>query len=184
MATFKKINKAEKSIILRNTYSDYIVKTSEYIKECEEIADIINVFLPAECYTNFRDALFHFFKLTRSMEESEIHHQVFAVREHANRAKNDAEVSLIDEFRQMLLWVLKHGSFDEGQKKILQKQLDCLGNYELDVRIHGMMLEDGERLSISDMEFFDIIENVLQNILQIAPDEFKDAQEQRKKTVD
>lgn len=184
MLSLKKINPSEKEMIFQNAYSEYIVNTSDYIKRCETIADIINTYLPVECYTNFRDALFHFFKMTRSTEENEIQHQLFAVREHAGRAKTDAEISLVDELRQLILWMLKNRCFDENIQIILKDLLNCLGNYELDLRIHGMMLEDGEYLSILDMKFFDIIEDVLQKISNVAADEFILAQDYRNSVED
>ena len=76
-------------------YENHIKVSAERLQSYEEYASAICVKIPISCYTNFRDALFHFRKVVSSMEENEIERQAFAVKEHLSRALTDAASSIL-----------------------------------------------------------------------------------------
>ena len=94
--TLERIHPVEKTHIFEGIYENYIVKSSEILLQYELYANTANIYLPCGCYTNFRDALFHFRKLASSYEEKEIECQAFAIKEHLSRALTDAASSVMD----------------------------------------------------------------------------------------
>ena len=58
----------DKSNLCENVYQNNIVNPYEFLKSCENYSKIVHAKIPDGCYTNFRDALFHFWKLSRTYE--------------------------------------------------------------------------------------------------------------------
>lgn len=162
MMAFSKCNAVEKDALCTNIYNQFIAETSDFISSCEDIAKPLNAHLPSGCYTNFRDALFHFRRMFRSTEENEIWHQAFAIEEHANRAKTDAIVCLL-EYCTFLLQILSHEDFNLSyaaleRLTIIKKDID---NCVLLLRLNGIMLNQSGLLRISDSEFEELIDRFL-----------------------
>ena len=65
----EKIHSVKKEHLCEQVYEDYIVKYARILEEYEDYSNTIEAYLPDSCYTNFRDALFHFRKFVYSSEE-------------------------------------------------------------------------------------------------------------------
>ena len=103
-------------------YTDEIVRTADYLKEFELYAQIGKKIIPVTCYTNFRDALFHFRKIVNCAEEHEIMQQAFAVKEHLHRARTDAKTSVLFYFSDVSINKIS----DEDIDKILEEFFDLV----------------------------------------------------------
>lgn len=99
MGNYLKMQITDKENLCQNIYTDEIIGCADYLKEFELYAKIGKKEIPVTCYTNFRDALFHFRKMVNCAEEHEIMQQAFAVKEHLNRAKTDAMTSVLFYFQ-------------------------------------------------------------------------------------
>ena len=160
MQPFEKANKCNKEIICENTYNEYIKEGADFIYSCESAAKIISAYVPAGCYTNFRDALFHFYKMVSSMEMNEIERQRFAVSEHINRARTDAMVSLIDEYQKIICYMRKKYDFEQEIDKSLKDKMNMLCSHEIMIRLSGMMIDDFSQMKLSDDIFFEMIRDL------------------------
>ncbi len=158
MSMFIKSNAVDKDIRCETVYERFIADTCDFILSCEEISDVLRTKLPFGCYTNFRDSLFHFRRLAKSFEESELLRQAFAVEEHANRAKTDAIVCLL-EYCTYVLQILSHESFGLSPKTLetlIGIKNKILGK-TVNLRLSGVMLDNARALRLSDEEFQDLI---------------------------
>lgn len=165
MPTFIKSNLVDKDVRCETIYNRFIADTCDFIQSCEAIGKVLSIKLPSGCYTNFRDALFHFRRLVRSTEVNEIARQAFAIEEHSNRAKTDATICIL-EYCSFVLQVLSHDSFGFSEPVLQQltavkNKIDSNGMY---LRLSGIMLDQANILRISDedfqnllVEFFDFI---------------------------
>lgn len=182
MHSFTKSNIAIKDHYCETTYKNFIVETSDFISKCEELSEILRIKLPAGCYTNFRDAIFHFRRLVKSSEENEIIRQGFAVEEHSNRAKTDAIVCILENC-SLLLQIFSHADYSlstEARQEliVLKNNLD---RHTLHLRLNGIMLDHTGILRITDEEFQSSIRAFLlfvrnhvgQEKLKLAIDEIK-----------
>ena len=102
MGNYLKMQITDKESLCQNIYTDEIVRTADYLKEFELYAQIGKKIIPVTCYTNFRDALFHFRKIVNCAEEHEIMQQAFAVKEHLHRARTDAKQASYFIFQMFL----------------------------------------------------------------------------------
>ena len=99
------------------------MKSSEILLQYELYANTANIYLPCGCYTNFRDALFHFRKLASSYEEKEIECQAFAIKEHLSRALTDAASSVMDNISFIAERLLKDENINDIQKQKTREML-------------------------------------------------------------
>lgn len=162
MSTFIKTNSVDKEVRCENVYNRFISATCDFLQSCEDIGDVLNVKLPSGCYTNFRDALFHFRRMMKSSEVNEITRQAFAIEEHSNRAKTDAIICIL-EHCSFILQVLSHEEFGLSEMvlsrlTIVKNKVDSKGMY---LRLNGIMLEQATILRITDEEFQNLIDEVL-----------------------
>ena len=177
MPSFIKTNAIDKALRCETVYNRFISDTCNFLQSCEEIGDVLSVKLPSGCYTNFRDALFHFRRLMNSFEVNEIDRQAFAIEEHSNRAKTDAIVCLL-EYCSFILQVLSHEDFGLPKTVLsrlttVKNKVDSRGMY---LRLNGIMLEQTHILRISDEEFQCLINEFFEFINQYIGDtKFHDA---------
>lgn len=163
--TLEKIHPVEKTHICEGIYDNYIVKSSEILFRYELYANTANIYLPCGCYTNFRDALFHFRKLAYSYEEKEIECQAFAIKEHLSRALTDAASSVMDNISFIAEKLLEDKSISDSQKQKTREMLHKMKQANLRKRFSGMMLSnDGIKIGHEDMlglidSFFDFANN-------------------------
>ncbi len=139
-------------------YEKYIVGSSEKMMKYEEYAYTIHAKMPISCYTNFRDALFHFRKAVSSMEESEIERQAFAVKEHLSRALTDAGSSILYHLSNVAEALLNDEEITKDVIDQIRKCLHNLKNANLRKRFNGMMISNDEMSSISHEEIQDLID--------------------------
>lgn len=154
MSSFIKSNAVAKDTHCANIYNRFIANTCDFIQHCEEIGEVLSIKLPTGCYTNFRDALFHFRRLVKSSEENESARHSFAIEEHANRARTDAIVCILD-CCTFVLDILSHEEFELSEDTLKQlaivKKDVC--NSVMYLRLSGIMLDQTNILRISDGEF-------------------------------
>ena len=156
--TLEKIHSAEKEQICEQIYKNYIVKSSEILLQYEDFANTANKHLPCGCYTNFRDALFHFRKLVSSSEEREIECQAFAIKEHLSRTLTDAASSIIDIIAFIAERLLKDSNIDIEHKRKVRKMLHQMKQAGLRKRFSGMMLSN-DGIKIEHDEILELIDN-------------------------
>ena len=117
----EKIHSVKKEHLCEQVYEDYIVKYARILEEYEDYSNTIEAYLPDSCYTNFRDALFHFRKFVYSSEEKELICQEFAIKEHLSRALTDAASAVLD----VLTWTAES----------MLRDNDVLDEWKIQIRI-------------------------------------------------
>lgn len=165
MGNYLKMQMTDKESLCQNIYTDEIVRSMDYLKEFEAYAKIGKKEIPVTCYTNFRDALFHFRKMTNCAEEHEIMQQAFAVKEHLNRARTDAKISVLFYFSRVANYLMNEKEVDFNTKCKLRIFLHKMKNVIMMSRIDGMMMSDVSINKISDedimiifRDFFDLVQ--------------------------
>ncbi|MCM1226126.1 MAG: hypothetical protein NC320_01715 [Clostridium sp.] len=149
MDELKIIHETEKKQYCKNIYEMYIVKTSKILNDCKTIALSYNRKLPISCYTNFRDALFHFRKLYCSVEETAFFNQGFAIKEHLNRSKSDALGVIYGLFSLISELLVTNGNLEKTDILFFRKWMHRLRTESLHKRLNGMMIFD-DSLKLSD----------------------------------
>ena len=172
MSALIKMNQIEKDRFCENIYEQYIVEASEFLIECENISKIIRAYIPCGCYTNFRDALFHFRCLVISVEETKVACQAFAIKEHTNRAKTDAIISLIDNCAEIIKKISTNNNLSKDVETLLKRQYSILKDALVKYRIGGMMLENTDILRPTCEHFFEIIKDFFECMEKNVQEEF------------
>ena len=152
---FVNVADCDKENLCEDVYNKYIVETYEFLRSCENYSALVRARIPEVCYTNFRDALFHFRKLYRTDEWNELNCQAFAIREHANRAKTDAAVTLIRKSAKTLGFILRKPSLPKELIPVIADKHDALRNMEMYIRLGGMMIGDVNGLKPSYKQILD-----------------------------
>lgn len=173
MGNFLKIQMTDKENLCQNLYTDEIIKTAQYLKDYEKYASVWKKDIPATCYTNFRDALFHFRKMVDCLEEHEIMQQAFAVREHLSRARTDAKTAVIFHYSKIASCFLQDDSVDRNIKIQLRNSLHQMKNIVLKTRISGMVMSETSINSVSEEEVDNIFETFLDLVQKKCFDQFK-----------
>ena len=151
------INIADKQHYCSEIYENFILRTMHFLDDCKSIADSYNNLLPAACFTNFRDALFHFRKLYYSTNRNDILEQGFAIKEHLNRACTDAIISLLNFFSDGIRLLLENGDISADEKSRLKFFLHRMQSISLFKRINGMMMFLYDVSRVSNEEIVDIM---------------------------
>lgn len=166
MGNYLKMQMSDKENLCQNIYTDEIIRSADYLKEYELYAKVGKKEIPVTCYTNFRDALFHFRKMARCSEEHEIMQQAFAVKEHLHRARTDAKTSVLFYFSRVANSLMEENEVDSATKIQLRISLHKMKNVIMISRIDGMMLSDIAINKASDddvtaimEEFFDLVQD-------------------------
>lgn len=171
--SLEKIHPALRDQFCEQLYEKYIVASSEQLIKYEEYAYTIHARMPVSCYTNFRDALFHFRKVVSSMEESEIEQQAFAVKEHLSRALTDAASSILYHLSDVAEALLSDEDIvDESCKRQIRKCLHNLKNANLRKRFSGMMISNDEISSVSHEEIQDSVDKFYELLDDRCPEKF------------
>lgn len=171
--SLEKMHPALKDQFCEQLYEKYIVGSSEKLMKYEEYAYTIHARMPVSCYTNFRDALFHFRKVVSSMEESEIEQQAFAVKEHLSRALTDAGSSILYHLSDVAEALLKDEDIvDEECKQQIRKCLHNLKNANLRKRFSGMMISNDDMSSVSHEEIQNLVDNFYELLDDKCPEKF------------
>lgn len=174
MPVLNKISAAEKEQYCQNIYQKYIFETSEFLVDCEDCSKILQMRIPSVCYTNFRDALFHFRRMVKSEEENTILSQANSVMEHANRAITDAKVAICMRCATLLRMMLSKNRFDENIIDALREQIDILQDWSLKLRTGGMMLVNISFFETSNEQFLEMMKQCYLCISKYAEKEFQD----------
>lgn len=140
----EKMHPVKKEQLCELIYEDYIVKSADILREYEKYSGILNGNLPESCYTNFRDALFHFRKLVYSLEEQEILCQEFAIKEHLARVLTDAASAVIDVIAWVAESMLRDPRIRNEWKAQIRLFLHKIKNLFLRKRLAGMMVSGDE----------------------------------------
>lgn len=140
MAKQNIINESEKEEYCEYIYNELILKAKDVIIKCQSYTSLLKVKLPISCYTNFRDAIFHFYKMYTCVMDVDIYNQAFAIKEHLSRAQTDAINNMIAFFSKIIEIMLKQES--EKLERQLREYLHYLRSYQLKKRINGMMIFD------------------------------------------
>lgn len=159
MGNYQKMQIADKENLCQNLYEQYVVNCMELLKDYEKYISIAKKEIPVACYTNFRDALFHFRKLVNSSEEHEILQQAFAIKEHLNRAKVDARTSVFLYYSYVASELIKDETVLEEVKRKLRIILHKMKRTVLMHRINGMMMSDSDVLKVDEKTVDDILQD-------------------------
>jgi len=158
MGNYLKMQMTDKESLCQNIYTNEIIRSSDYLKEFEAYAKIGKKKIPVTCYTNFRDALFHFRKMANCSEEHEIMQQAFAVKEHLHRARTDAKTSVLFYFSRVANCLMDEKEVDSETKIQLRILLHKMKNVIMMSRIDGMMMSDVAINKIGDEDIAMILE--------------------------
>lgn len=153
-------------------YKEYILITSEELMQYEEYAKTINVKMPVSCYTNFRDALFHFRRCVSSVEEREIERQAFAVKEHLSRSLTDAGNSLLYHLSGVAEGLLKDKEISTELNGSIRKSLHELKKATIRKRFSGMMISNDNLSKISHEEIQSLIDDFYKLLNNECPQKF------------
>ena len=158
MREMQSMHPADKEQFCEHIYDDIIVETSSVLQIYEEYAEAINVCIPISCYTNFRDALFHFRRMVSSIEEREIEEQAFAIKEHLSRTLTDASSSILFWMSLVTEELLKMDSISLNNKQQIRVELHNIKNLILLKRMNGMMISQDYSSGVSHTEIHSLIE--------------------------
>lgn len=175
MGNYLKMQMADKETLCQNIYQQ-IIEGQIYLKNYEQYAQIGDRAIPTACYTNFRDALFHFRKMVRCSEEHEIMQQAFAVKEHLGRAQTDAKTSVLFYFARVANYLLSKESVEDEIKMEIRLLLHKMKEVVLICRIDGMMMSNVSITNANETE----VDNIMRDFLDLMQDkcceEFVEAQ--------
>jgi hypothetical protein len=165
MGNYLKMQMADKETLCQNIYTDEIERTAQYLKDYEQYAKVGKKDIPVNCYTNFRDALFHFRKLVGSVEEHEVMQQAFAIREHLHRARTDARITVLSYYADIANRLLNDKTISNDLRPTIRILLHKMKNIILSNRIDGMMMSDVQAKEVSEedvvsilCDFFDLVQ--------------------------
>lgn len=156
----EKVQPVKKDQLCEQIYNDYIVNSANILKLYEEYSNTLEGNLPDSCYTNFRDALFHFRKLASSSEKYEFHCQEFAIKEHLSRSLTDAASSVIDVITWVAENMLRDGNVLDKWKPQIRLMLHKLKNIFLRKRLVGMMIS-GDEIKVEHKEIINSLDEFL-----------------------
>lgn len=139
-------------------YETYIIGASDCLLKYEEYATTIHAKMPISCYTNFRDAIFHFRKVVFVVEENEIERQAFAVKEHLSRSLTDAANAILHHLSSVAEELLKDVEISGELKHGIRKSLHLLKKAVLQKRFRGMMISNDDISNISHEEIQSLID--------------------------
>ncbi len=185
MINLSKMNITDKDNYCHRIYQKDILETSEFLVVCDDLANILRIFLPIACYTNFRDALFHFRRMVRAYEVNEIMCQAFAVKEHTKRAKTDAALYLLRRFSDIALYMIQNHERYKILSDIqieLQDKANIMGECISNYRLSGMMFSESKYLKISYEKGIALIIEYLKFINLNLQCEFKNAVDEIRKS--
>lgn len=180
MGNYLKMPLREKEILCQNTYTNEILRSADLLEEYEKYALVGEWELPLSCYTNFRDALFHFRKMCNSSEEHEIMQQAFAVKEHLGRARTDARSAIFLVYAKVAEKLLERDDIG-GKLKVQFRELrHKMQNISMVNRIQGMMMSDVVINRYSDDEISEIVQEYLDLLQKECMDQFKEIRNELK----
>lgn len=158
MIHLQRINDGDKADLCKNVYGD-IVQTSNTFLQCDEIGKTIRVHIPPQCYTNFRDALFHFRRLCKCNEWNECLRQATSIREHLNRAKTDALVGGLTYALELSSIIL--GLYEESLEDSISTRLrhfrDQMDDMIVNLRINGIMLDNAKFYGSTENDYVELM---------------------------
>ena len=158
MGNYLKMHITDKENLCQNIYEDEIVRSADYLIEYAEWAKLGQKDIPAACYTNFRDALFHFRKMANCSEEHEVMQQAFAVKEHLKRARTDAKTSVLFYYAFLANQLIKDDTVEALVKIRLREYLHKMKNVIMMSRINGMMMSETSIMKVNEEEVIKILE--------------------------
>lgn len=177
---YLKIPLKEKEILFQNIYTEEILQGADILLNYEKCAQVCARMLPVGCYTNFRDALFHFRKMHHSAEENEIRQQAFAVREHMKRARTDARMTVLLWYAKVAEVLLPRDDINETQKAKIRELIHQMKNIVIFNRMEGMMMSEAVFDSYSEDDVFRVMQDYLDFIQCECSEQFIEIREKMK----
>lgn len=168
----QKLHTMDKHLFCQNIYEHYIVTFSERLQKYEQYAEGIRRELPVSCYTNFRDALFHFRKMVYCTEEQEIEEQAFAIKEHLSRMLTDASNALSYTLSLIAEDMLTNHALGAEQTNALRTLLHKVKNAIILKRMDGMMLSIDEQKNLNHDDVNLLIDEFYAWIEENCPEKF------------
>lgn len=171
MNKFDTINFSSKREYCSHVYNSYVLDAANVLVSCRSYAALFRTKLPISCYTNFRDALFHFYKMNSCAVEIEVCMQAFAIKEHLSRAVTDATNTLLIFFASLLENLILSNSVPAMTERF-REFLHSLKQFQLFKRMNGMMIFDLNRCIVTseNSKALDLIEEfcvlIQENCLQ------------------
>ncbi len=164
MGSYLKMQITDKENLCQNIYRDEILRSADYLIEFEQYANVGRQELNVACYTNFRDALFHFRKMVQCTEEHEIMQQAFAVKEHLHRARTDAKTDVLFYYAGVTDRLIKDTMLDRDIKSQLRQLFHKMKDIVMMNRMNGLLMSEtivneyqDESVSLILKEFFDLV---------------------------
>ncbi len=154
---YEVVHPMTKKLLCESIYNKYIIDSYELLSKFEEYGRVFNIALPDSCYTNFRDALFHFRKVLYSSEEIEMECQAFAVKEHTSRTITDACISYMNLLFDLSRELINDYTIEMSVRKEIRQILHKLKKFNLFKRLNGMMISE-------DSAFFVEADDILKQI--------------------
>lgn len=170
--SLEKMHPTLREQIFEQLYNDSIVDSSDKLLLYEEYVTAINAEIPVSCYTNFRDALFHFRKAVSSVEETEIERQSFAVKEHLSRSLTDASSSILHHLSCVAEELLLDNELSHEVELGIRESLHNMKKANIRKRFAGMMISNDNVENIGHDEIIKIIDNFYNLLNKECPEKF------------
>ena len=117
--------------------------------------------IPEYCYTNFKDALFHYHKMIVLENENALFDQFYAISEHVSRAKTDLYLNALLAFSFGIEKLLMEEDLSEA-KSAIRECLHSIKRCIYSIRFGGMRIASSYD-KVDDID----IESCLQNAIEI-----------------
>lgn len=156
--SYEAVHPMTKKQLCENIYNKHILGAYNILLKYEEYGSVFNIMLPDSCYTNFRDALFHFRKILYSLEEKEMECQAFAVKEHTSRIITDASISYMNLLFDLSRELINDDTIEDSVRMEIRKLMHKLKRFNLFKRLNGMMISDENSFYVSADEILEQID--------------------------
>lgn len=151
------LNTAEKINIVHNAY--ILISQAEELLADKSIFDNFKIVTYPSCYTNFKDALFHFYRLSMTEDEQDIYDQYYALSEHIARLKADYFSNVLYSVSYCLEGIVLNIDNDEKRNSVrlvLHKVKDIL----YFIRYNGMLIASHQD-RIDELDFSNCLSEVI-----------------------
>ena len=96
------------------------------LSQVKNLYDDVGYVFPLSCYNNFRDALFHYLKITKLDEESKILCEGYALQEHLHRSIKDSIINFLQQLVICIENLVHLNKISQEQEEYSRK---CLKEY-------------------------------------------------------
>ncbi len=161
------LNTAKKNNIVYNAYK--LISQAEELLTDKSIFENFNIVTYPSCYTNFKDALFHFYKLYMTEDEQDIYDQYYALSEHIARLKADYFSNVLYSVSYCLEGIVIN--IDNKEKRsAVRSVLHSVKDILYFIRYNGMLIASHQD-RIDEQDFSDCLSEVIRVISDNGLDE-------------